>query len=105
MLELRPQGRVARGAKKSADSMLMLRAITEAYTAAEIKVILREAMEIAQARRSWEGIVSIIRLMADYGIGKPVQRAIHANMSAADFAASFIDDYGPETEEEGEVAE
>lgn len=72
----------------------MLKAVVEAHNPEEMAYLLREAMDIARARKDWYGILMILRFQVEYGVGKPVQRSVSAQMSIEQFAAQFED--GPE---------
>lgn len=83
---------IQRAAKKSADPLAMLQAVTEAHTPEEMTRLLRRAAEIAVDQKSWMGIVEILRLELEYAVGKPVQRSVSASLDPEEFAKHFLDD-------------
>lgn len=93
---------IQRAVKKSSDAAAMLKAVVEAHSPAEMTFLLREAMTIARARKDWYGILMILRFQVEYGVGKPVQRSVSAQMSIEQFAAQFEDDPDP-LQEDGAV--
>ena len=68
----------------------ILAAITEEFTPEEIRVLLRRGVKMAQmADDNGKVLLEYIRFIAAYAIGKPITRAIGAQVSTEDFLNWF----------------
>lgn len=96
----RPDGRFAKGNKirphnpgggrpKKIDSTPILMAIADEFDPAEVRAMLRQAWAVAVKNDEWKGMLEVIRFVASYAIGKPVQRSIKAEMNMDDFINLF----------------
>jgi hypothetical protein len=69
-------GRPTRG-----DTMPVLIAITQAaYSAEELVKMIRDTYEMAEEEKDWKGMFTVINFIAQYAVGKPVQRSLVANI-------------------------
>lgn len=76
---------------KRKDNYAILRAITEdAYTPAQLTNMVKETYELSRDAGDWKGMFAVIRLIADYTIGKPVQRTLTASMDAEEIRNMFF---------------
>lgn len=60
--------------KKSEQETATLLAIKAAFTPAELTDYLRDALAIAKAQQSARGMIAVLEFVANYVIGKPIQR-------------------------------
>lgn len=68
----------------------ILAAITEEFAPEEIRVLLRRGVKMAQmADDNGKVLLEYIRFIAAYAIGKPITRAIGAQVSTEDFLNWF----------------
>ena len=87
----RTKGAIQRALAKSADPLVVLKGITEAYTAEEVTELLYCAELFALEQKSWEGILAILKLALEYSVGKPVQRSVSATFDMSKFADGWSD--------------
>ena len=75
--------------KKAERAAPILAAITDEFDPDEIGVMLRRAWNTALAAEDWRGQLEVLRFVASYAIGKPITRAIGANVTRDDFLSFF----------------
>lgn len=89
------------GRPKRINVQEMLEAIAEDFPPERVISIVNKALEIAIKQQDWKGVHAVALLVLHYQIGKPVQRAITAQIDPDKFRELFQPD-SPK-EDEGEV--
>lgn len=92
LVKAKEKGDLQRASHKSVNVMTVLKGVTEAYTADEVRQLVYEAMGYARQWKSWEGMLAILKFQMEYSVGKPVQRSVTAALKPEDFARFLADD-------------
>lgn len=100
--KLRPAYQPNVGRPRKLDSKVMLEAIHDAFTPAEVTELLRQARDIAVKNDDAKGVLEVARLVLAYAIGKPVQRSIKAMIEPEEFARLFMEGDSGEEESAGD---
>jgi hypothetical protein len=89
-----------RGRPKKREASEVLKAITGEFKPPEVRAMLREVHELAIKNNDPKTLLELLRLIAAYDIGKPVQRSITTAIKPEDFSRLWKDDEESGDEEE-----
>lgn len=78
------------GRTKAAENVPILRAITEEFSIDEIQLMLRKTWLTAVQEDDWKGMLEVLRFVAAYAIGKPVQRNLNATIDVEKIRDLFM---------------
>lgn len=82
-----PGGRYKRSKREMTQLLI---SVTElAYTPEEMVYMIRDTYNMAVDKGDWKGMYAIVSLVLAYGIGKPVQRSLTAQIDPEDIRRMF----------------
>jgi hypothetical protein len=85
--KIRPLGKP--GPMTKEEKAPYLKAITETFTAEDLSQMLIDAWNTADKAEDWRGKLELIRFVASYAVGKPVQRTLSATINPEDLLRIF----------------
>lgn len=78
-----------RGRPHKTDSFPILLAVTQEYSIAELRKMLRDTYDMAQSEKDWKGMFQVLQFVMNYAVGKPVQRTLSATIDPSKIREIF----------------
>ena len=92
-----------RGLRKVDSKAVLAAGTQEAYTSQELVHMIRETYEMSRDERDWKGMYTVIQMIVQYSVGKPVHRTLSATINPGEILELLQDAAVDAAEANGEA--